>query len=304
MPIAAVRYAAPGSIPAGLPRYAALCFPTGSTVPSGVVKLEGGYYLPTEATPADRRRVGVVQYLPGDAIPADMRRIILARGGSVAYANAVLADSPAGWWRLNQAAGTTGADTVLDSSGNARHGTPAGGVTFGVLGPLAAEPNGTSDTAASFDGTDDYVDVAAFGSALANWTIAFWAKTPVAQDSTHDRIVSTTGNRIEVGQASDGTIRVYDGAWLDVSSLSTTEGYAHFAFTYDGTTLKVYKNAAEVHSGARGRSIQSTDAWRFGSRINGGVGELWAGTVDEVAVYPAALSPARIAAHYAAGTGR
>ena len=49
-----------------------------------------------------------------------------------AYRDAVLADSPVGYWRLAE---TTGA--AVDTAGNAAGGTYNGGMTRGVPGALA-----------------------------------------------------------------------------------------------------------------------------------------------------------------------
>ena len=67
------------------------------------------------------------------------------RGGA-SYDQAVLADSPAAYWRLGEASGSSAAD----SSGNGNGGSYSGGVTLGAPA-LINDPN----TAASFDGNDD-----------------------------------------------------------------------------------------------------------------------------------------------------
>jgi hypothetical protein len=67
------------------------------------------------------------------------------------YADAVLTDSPIGYWRL----GETSGNVAADSSPNGLAGTYTGGVTLGVGGAINGDPN----TAARFDGTNDLVSM-------------------------------------------------------------------------------------------------------------------------------------------------
>jgi hypothetical protein len=53
------------------------------------------------------------------------------------YSDAVLAKNPFAYWRMNETSGST----LLDSSGNGRHGIYLGGYTTGVAGPLAEAGN-------------------------------------------------------------------------------------------------------------------------------------------------------------------
>ena len=64
---------------------------------------------------------------------------------SDAYSSAVLADVPAGYWRLNETSGAT----AYDSSGHGNNGAIGSGVTLGQPGALV----GSTDTAMSFNAT-------------------------------------------------------------------------------------------------------------------------------------------------------
>ncbi|HMO65124.1 MAG TPA: LamG domain-containing protein [Verrucomicrobiota bacterium] len=79
--------------------------------------------------------------------------------------------------------------------------------------------------------------------------------------------------------------------------------WIHLAGTYDGTAWRLFRNGAEVASSpaAQGAFPVPNGDWAIGAAGNGWV-ELFAGLIDEVAIYPQALTPARIAAHYAAGS--
>ena len=49
----------------------------------------------------------------------------------VLYDTEILADSPVGYWKLNETSGTT----AYDSSGNGNNGTLHGGITLNQPGP-------------------------------------------------------------------------------------------------------------------------------------------------------------------------
>lgn len=312
MPLAAVRYASPASIPADMPRFAALCYPTGSRVPGEVARLESGIYLPSESVPADRRRVGAVQYLPGDTIPADMRRVILGRPGGAAYANAVLALTPLGYWRVNEAVGTTGANTVLDSSGNANQGTPNGGTTFGQIGAAVAEPDGTTDTALLLNGTSGYVsmgDVAAFH--VTSGTLSAWFKVPAA--ATFRALVGNTdmdtdhyGTMLYVDDV--GKLRGLVASAVANNRLISAGRYDdgswhNAALTWDGSNVRLFADGAQVGTTAQTVTI-AWNGYSFNIGRAGTTGYFFPGTVDEVSVFGAALTAANIRTLYAAALGR
>ena len=75
----------------------------------------------------------------------------------------------------------------------------------------------------------------------------------------------------------------------------------HVVATYDGATQRLYLNGNEVASAALSGGASSTaNALYLGSW--GGAGEFFKGTIDDAAVYGAALSAAQVGAHYAAAT--
>jgi Concanavalin A-like lectin/glucanases superfamily len=97
----------------------------------------------------------------------------------------------------------------------------------------------------------------------------------------------------------------YGGVWLQRShnDFGTGSGFlsatfTHFAVTYDGTDVRWYVNGI----------LRSTQAASFptnadASDLQIGKGDFYGNNeLDEVAIYGTALSAARIAAHYTAGT--
>ncbi len=72
--------------------------------------------------------------------------------------------------------------------------------------------------------------------------------------------------------------------------------FTYVAVTFDETRLKMYRNGTESDSEPAIASMPDTDVPLV-------VGEGFAGTLDELAIYEKALPADRIAAHYRAGAG-
>jgi hypothetical protein len=85
------------------------------------------------------------------------------------------------------------------------------------------------------------------------------------------------------------------GGYQEVSSSTSlpTNVWSHVATTWDGTTLRLYVNGAQVGSRAVAGTLSTTsDPLRIGGDATWG--EYFAGTIDEVRVYNRALSAAEI----------
>lgn len=227
--------------------------------------------------------------------------------GSGRYRSEVIEDAPVGYWRLDELSGTVAAD----SSGAGHNGTYTGGVALGATGVIA------SNTAATFDGVNDYVtmgDVNAyeFQSAFA---VEFWAKYTATQPLA--AIVGKMSAAINSGWAvfeysGQGYIQFYGvtGAgsllWDFHTDLAYNDGaWHHVVCAWDGTTnangLKIYVDGVVVKTataltGTPGTTSTPFAIGSFGALSSGFFG----GTVDEVALYTE-LSAARVLAHYNAG---
>jgi hypothetical protein len=201
------------------------------------------------------------------------------------------------YWRLGESSGTTAADS---NGGNA--GSYDNGVTLGVAGAL------DSDTAASFDGLDDQVTVPDDGSLRpAAISVEAWVKGGAGLEQWDSPLMKTSSDSWNDGYGfywqSDGRLYFFvnDYAGQAVSTALPTNQWAHIVGTFDGSTMKLYKNGVEVDSAPFATSIShSTNTLNIGAGNGSGI-YAWAGDVDEVALYDVALTPTQVQTHFDAG---
>lgn len=219
------------------------------------------------------------------------------------YAAEVLADQPVAYWRFEETSGTVAVDETGD-----HHGSYDGGVTLGVPGALTGQPG----HGASFDGTDDHVEVP-WAAALnpATFTVEAWARSGAGVVG-YQAVVSSYEDPPQSGYglwaAGAGSWDSYlgngSGGYSGANATRTTGVWTHLVATYDGTTLRIYADGQEAHTTAGQLGPNTSASLGIGGvqYIAGGVwGEHFEGAIDEVAVYDSVLSPARILAHYEAG---
>jgi hypothetical protein len=214
------------------------------------------------------------------------------------YRDEVLADNPAGYWRLGEASGTSAGDETA-----ANPGAYLNGVALGQPGALT----GSTNTAASFDGVDDYVSVPDSSSldATSGVTVEAWVKR--SKTGAWQNIAAKPGNGAAAAQnyalwinTSNQPVGYFGNGSSSVavyapSSIDTT--WHHVVATYDNATAKIYVDGvlkASVTSSVR--LTANTQIFTIG-RSTDNV-RIFGGVIDDVAVYGSALSAARIAAHY------
>jgi RHS repeat-associated protein len=221
-----------------------------------------------------------------------------------AYRNAVIDDKASGYWRLGEPALQAG---VTDQR-SAHPGSYRSGVTVGVAGALT----GDTDTAATFDGTTKAVapvaDYTIFGNTAA--TIEAWFKTtasgPIFGYQSGSVDVTPTGWVPALYVGTDGKLRGTLWPTPVITSTATVNNGAwhHAVLTHNGSTATLYLDGVTVGSSSGGISWLAMGQNQIGAAYsaswpstNGG---WWGfnGTIDEVAVYPTALSSAKVSDHY------
>jgi hypothetical protein len=226
------------------------------------------------------------------------------------YSAAVLADSPSAYARLGETSGTT----MVDSSGNARHGTYIGSPmpTLGVTGLLTGDSDKalglTANASASYGGfwaDAAWMDVTALTvECLVNLSSA-------VDTSAGDAIVTRCGaggnSQWLLWRPGSANLacRVYNTSGTAHNLISPTtmalNTTYHVAFTLGGTALKLYINGTQVgstvtFSGSIGAITQPIQIGQY----NGLATTVPGGVIDEVAIYDHEVSGTRIAAHAAA----
>ena len=224
---------------------------------------------------------------------------IRAAATATTYRDEVLSDSPRAYWRLDEATGTTASDQL-----SANPGTYTNGVLLNQTGALASEANAS----ASFDGVNNYV-VAPASSSLdmtSAVTVEFWAKRRTTSGA-YQVLVGKPGNgqskfeNYAVWLNTGSNYQAYFGdgtTFVTVTTPAVTDtNWHHVVATDDGATAKIYLDGVLRQSASTTlRLTASTNPLNFGRANNNAY--FFNGWLDEVAVYPTALSATRIKAHY------
>jgi hypothetical protein len=191
-----------------------------------------------------------------------------------------------GAWSFDEASGA-----AADASGNGNTGTVSGATR------IAGQYGG----ALSFDGVNDWVTVNDSNSLDVNrMTLEAWVRPTAVTDwrtvllkeqpgqLVYSLYASTDNNRPSGHVFTNGDIALRGPTALAANT------WAHLAFTWDGTTTRMYVNGTQVATAAlSGNAVTSTGALRIGG--NSVWGEWFAGVIDEVRIYNRALSAAEIA---------
>ena len=233
------------------------------------------------------------------------------------FENEVMADGPIGFWRLGEPPDST---LVADASGNQNEGACiSSGITFGKPGLYGG------DTAALFDGLTGRIIVCNSNS-LNPPHITMEAK--VRWDGPNPKLLPTPNiyQRIlekssypelaqyGLGIMPDGHVHVE----LRTSSATTSVNVdsvhlaakgveTHIVATYDGIGIRIYLNGT-LDRKTRTTGVISPKPPTPLNLIESGVGignqtqrdRPFNGLIDEVALYPAALSAKRVLAHFKA----
>jgi hypothetical protein len=231
------------------------------------------------------------------------------------YASDILAAGPIAYWPLNENAVVPPADLAKNSGslGAAADGFYLGTASHPVPGALA----GSTDSAAMFDATANTVVSVPYASGMnpSNaFTVEAWLNPNVALDPG---VLTSPLSSGQFGDPRAGwllyqsdtgwNLRFYNRNGL-TTSLSITAGPApqpgvwyHLVAVYNGTTAKIYVNGVESASGTPTGYVPGAGGKLFiGGRADSSF--WWNGAADEVAIYPTALPPSTIDAHYRNGT--
>ncbi len=220
-----------------------------------------------------------------------------------AYGAAVYDLDPDVYWRLGEATGPAAADS---SQTGANPGVYSGNVTPGAVGVLS----GVTNSAADFGGS----------SGLVASTTSFVNPTVYSEELWFRTTTTDGGKLIGFGNSPSGTSSGYDrhiymendgrltfGTWTGQPNTATTPAsyndglWHHMVATQSSDGMNLYVDGLLRASNPQTAAQDYTGFWRVGGDTTWGPQPWFAGTIDEVAVYSTALTPAQVHQHYDLG---
>ena len=219
-----------------------------------------------------------------------------------AYGAAVYNDNPSLYWRLDDTSGPA----IKDSGINRQPGVSSGGVTFGTASPVS----GSTGSAQTFNGSNGTLGSAKQTSNPTVYSEELWFSTTTNQG----------GKLIGLGNAQSGQSDHYDRhVYMEDSGqltfgtytgqLNTTTSpksyndgvWHHMVATQGSDGMKLYVDGVLVGDNSQTGAENYSGYWRVGGDTAwGGSSPFFNGSIDEVAVYPVALSADQVRAHYSA----
>lgn len=217
----------------------------------------------------------------------------------MSYSSEVLADSPAAYYRCQEASGL-----LQDSSGNARHVTAeaaGGSVTYQQASPIATDPSDFSiDTLDHWFSSPD----GAWFDLADVFTLEMWCKRDGGIGST--QVLFSKGNNSWLLHFNAGNQFFLDRQGVanivgSTTTITDTTTWHHLVCTKTGATVKLYIDAVDVTGTVTNSTFTNTTVASFvGARDDANF--LLSAHIDEVAIYPTALSLTRVQAHFDAAT--
>ena len=226
-----------------------------------------------------------------------------------AYVTAVLADQPLLYYRFGEPEGTPAKDEVSGTT----QPYPVQGVTLGAAGALAGEAN----TAITLDGTGK-IDLAQDTDfeGMQPFSVEVWVSRTTSGGNGLGFLVD---HEAWSGGRRGWDLRAYPNG-LSFERSSTVDGglsfntvaaseaavlgkWAYVVGTFDGTTMRLYVDAVRRDTATATIALSKVGVpFAVGKQnctpcSNTG----YYGAVDELAIYPQALSETRILVHYMAG---
>ncbi len=225
---------------------------------------------------------------------------VYTRAISAAEVAAISAGNPAAQWTLDAGAGATAADV----SGSGNTGTIIG-ATWG---------GGQSGGGLSFNGTGNYID-AGNGVGLRATTaitLAFWVKQAAAptgpQTILKKAVAGQAGYTVEYSVAAGGYRMglFIGGTWRWSNALTIDAGkWTHMSFTYDGSTIRAFKNGLAAGSAVEQTghiAVAANNLWIARDVANANdANRYFNGALDDIRVYTRALNTGDILAIGATG---
>jgi hypothetical protein len=213
-------------------------------------------------------------------------------GGGASYQSTIIADGASAYWPLDDLSGTTARELIGGKTGNI-----TGGVTLNQTGI------GTGGKAMLFNGTTGRISTAATVSTPPNVTLEAWVK----QTANAASFVTIASNRSATPLAGElifalggsKNMVIFEGAGGNTAgpSILAVDTWYHCVVTCNNTSsiASFYLNGVLDVGNAFIHSTTGSAILSIGFDVSLGIP--WFGLLQDVAVYPLILTPAKIAAH-------
>jgi hypothetical protein len=220
------------------------------------------------------------------------KKILAASKPAASYASKVIASNPSNYWKLDETSGTVAVDSVAGVNG-----TISGGVTLNQAGAVSG------GKAMLFNGTTGNI-VTPSTSLTVPYSLELWIKT-----TSSDKPFFSTRNppdalqRQIVVRLTTGMLEIFlnfDGQCI--GSRVINNGQWHYiVVVFNGAICSAYIDGTdEILSPTALGSAYSPVPHPIEIGYDSTAPDFWNGSIDEVAIYPRALTPAEVLAHYQA----
>ena len=255
------------------------------------------YVVVTDSSSLASTSVGVALNVLTTSLPGNVFQSVIAQG-------------PVAYWPLTETTQPNSLAPNLGTVGATDNGAYGGNVLTGQSGAIVGDP----DTAVTFDGISAHVAIP-FNPTLAlapPFTIETWVNSAAVSGGTLAAASAMTASSPRSGwllyqTAASWELRLYNqngttpSLILDSVTAPAVGSYQHVVATFDGTNGQIFINGnlesnAPVTGINNGFVANVSGPLTLGYRSDAGF--QWAGTEDEVAIYPTVLSAADIMAHY------
>ncbi len=199
-------------------------------------------------------------------------------------------------WEMDEVSGST----IVDSQGS-NDGTWSDGVDNDVTGESVT---GAMETAITFDGSDDYVQIPDDNSLdiTSTITVAAWVRHIGGDNGgiVCKQNASTSNNAnycLYISNSSTYSFSLGDGSgaqYVESSTVPDTDWH-HFAATADGTNVTLYLDGVQFYQETQSRSLTASSVdlymgtWEAGTSTRS-----TNSSIDDARIYSNALSPKQI----------
>ncbi|MBN1506082.1 MAG: LamG domain-containing protein [Sedimentisphaerales bacterium] len=200
----------------------------------------------------------------------------------------------AAWWKLDEAAGKTAADSTVHK----HDGTLQGDLSF----DQSSSP-GKSKEAIQLDGKQSWIEVKGYKGIAGTRprTVAAWIKTTVARGEIVSWGTEDFGQMFIVGHIRGRIGTTPDGGYLYMNAQTNDDKWHHVAVVvreaelpnlHDDVTLYLDGRPAEIHD------IGLLDLWpiQTGNKLDVRIGRGFAGLLDDLRIYDRPLSDDQVKA--------